>query len=80
LISKGLSANKKKAMQQIKQRFARHKDQWVANAKRAWQGAINAQSLNIEKVPAITFDKGKTLIYGVTNLLEALKIYKREVK
>jgi hypothetical protein len=33
-ISKGLSANKKKAMQQIKQRFARHKDQWVANAKR----------------------------------------------
>jgi energy-coupling factor transporter transmembrane protein EcfT len=39
-ISKGLSANKKKAMQQIKQRFARHKDQWVANAKRAWQGAI----------------------------------------
>jgi hypothetical protein len=31
-------------MQQIKQRFARHKDQWVANAKRAWQGAINAQS------------------------------------
>jgi hypothetical protein len=33
-------------MQQIKQRFARHKDQWVANAKRAWQGAINAQSLN----------------------------------
>ncbi|CAC9453783.1 hypothetical protein BSPLISOX_1726 [uncultured Gammaproteobacteria bacterium] len=79
-ISKGLSANKKKAMQQIKQRFARHKDQWVANAKRAWQGAINAQSLNIEKVPAITFDKGKTLIYGVTNLLEALKIYKREVK
>jgi uncharacterized protein YjiK len=64
----------------LKQRFARHKDQWVANAKRAWQGAINAQSLNIEKVPAITFDKGKTLIYGVTNLLEALKIYKREVK
>jgi hypothetical protein len=34
----------------------------------------------LEKVPAITFDKGKTLIYGVTNLLEALKIYKREVK
>jgi hypothetical protein len=46
-ISKGLSANKKKAMQQIKQRFARHKDQWVANAKRAWQGAINAQSLKL---------------------------------
>jgi integrating conjugative element protein (TIGR03757 family) len=79
-ISKGLSANKQKAMQQIKQRFAKHKTQWVSDAKRAWQGAINAQSLNIEKVPAITFDKGKTLIYGVTNLSEALKIYKRETK
>jgi hypothetical protein len=29
-ISKGLSANKQKAMQQIKQRFAKHKTQWVS--------------------------------------------------
>ncbi len=79
-ISQGLSANKNKAMQQVKQRFAKHKAQWVADAKRAWQGAINAQSLNIEKVPAITFDKGKTVVYGVTDLLAALKIYKRSIK
>jgi len=79
-ISKGLSANKNEAMQQVKQRFAKHKAQWVSNAKRAWQGAINAQSLNIEKVPAITFDKGETVIYGVTDLSAALKIYKRSIK
>jgi hypothetical protein len=45
-ISKGLSANKKKAMQQIKQRFAKHKDQWVANAKRAWHKRHQRNNLN----------------------------------
>ncbi len=79
-ISQGLSANENKAMQQVKQRFAKYKSQWVSSAKRAWQGAINAQSLNIEKVPAITFDKGKTVIYGVTDLSAALRIYKGAIK
>ncbi|SFV89215.1 hypothetical protein MNB_SUP05-SYMBIONT-5-368 [hydrothermal vent metagenome] len=79
-ISQGLSKNKNKAMRQVKQRFVKHKAQWVNEAKKVWQGAINAQSLNIDKVPAITFDKGKTVIYGITNLPKALKIYKRKVK
>jgi hypothetical protein len=48
-ISKGLSANKQKAMQQIKQRFAKHKTQWVSDAKRAWQGAINQKPQTSQK-------------------------------
>jgi integrating conjugative element protein (TIGR03757 family) len=76
-ISIGLSSNKNKAEKQIKQRFEKNKNNWVAEAKTSWQGAINAQALNIEKVPAITFDKGKTIIYGVLNLAKALTIYKR---
>jgi integrating conjugative element protein (TIGR03757 family) len=77
-ISQGLSNNRSTAQKQIRQRFNKHKKSWVAQAKSAWQGAINAQSLNIEKVPAITFDKGKTLIYGVTDLLKALNIHRKE--
>jgi integrating conjugative element protein (TIGR03757 family) len=76
-ISTGLSGNKIEAEKQIKQRFKKYKNSWVAEAKTSWQGAINAQALNIEKVPAITFDQGKTVIYGVVNLAKALKIYKR---
>ena len=77
-ISQGLSNNRSTAQKQIRQRFNKYKTSWVAQAKRAWQGAINAQSLNIEKVPAITFDKGKTLIYGVTDLSKALNIHRKE--
>jgi integrating conjugative element protein (TIGR03757 family) len=77
-ISQGLSNNRSTAQKQIRQRFSKHKKSWVAQAKSAWQGAINAQSLNIEKVPAITFDKGKTLIYGVTDLSKALNIHRQE--
>jgi integrating conjugative element protein (TIGR03757 family) len=77
-ISQGLSKHKFTAQRQIRQRFNKHKKSWVAQAKSAWQGAINAQSLHIEKVPAITFDKGKTLIYGVTDLLKALNIHRKE--
>jgi integrating conjugative element protein (TIGR03757 family) len=79
-ISTGLSGNKIKAEKQIKQRFKKNKKNWVADAKTSWQGAINAQALNIEKVPAITFDKGRTVIYGVVNLAKALKIYKRAIQ
>jgi integrating conjugative element protein (TIGR03757 family) len=77
-ISQGLSNNRSTAQKQIRQRFNTHKKSWVAQAKSAWQGAINAQSLHIEKVPAITFDKGKTLIYGVTDLSKALNIHRQE--
>ncbi len=77
-ISQGLSNNRSTAQKQIRQRFSKYKTSWVTQAKSAWQGAINAQSLNIEKVPAITFDKGKTLIYGVTDLSKALNIHRKE--
>lgn len=76
-ISQGLSNNKAVATKQLRQRFKQYKNKWALEARRAWQGAINAQSLPIDKVPAISFDKGKTLIYGVTDLLKALNIHRQ---
>lgn len=75
-LSHGLSSNPTVAMKQMKARFKKNKTLWEKQAKQFWQGAVNAQSLNIEKFPAITFDKGKTVIYGVTNLIKALKIHR----
>lgn len=76
-LSQGLSSDPAVAMKQIKSRFKKNKHLWEQQAKRSWQSAVNAQSLNIDKFPAITFDRGKTVIYGVTSLIKALKIHKR---
>lgn len=79
-LSIGLSANKDIAMRQMKQRFENNKVKWSLEAKRVWQGSVNAQSIGIEKVPAITFDRGKTVLYGVTDLSQAYQIYLRNKK
>ena len=76
-ISKGLSANPTIALQQAKKLFASDKEKWAREAKKAWQGAINAQSIGINKIPAITFDNGNTVIYGVLDLIKAYKIWTR---
>jgi integrating conjugative element protein (TIGR03757 family) len=75
-ISKGLSKDPKIAMQQVQKLFNKNKKVWEDGAKKSFQGAVNAQSLNIQKVPAITFDNGKTVIYGVLNLSDAYQKYK----
>lgn len=74
-ISANLSNNPKIALRQAKANFKEYKSLWAAKGKRSWQGVINAQSLNITKVPAITFDNGKTVIYGVLGLSNAYRIW-----
>lgn len=76
-ISMGLANDKDKAIKQVKQLFLKHKNRWETLAKSSWQGAVNAQALNITKVPAITFDKGVTLIYGVLDVAKAYKIWSK---
>ena len=74
-ISQGLSSDLKIATRQVAQRFKKNKILWEKQAKKSWQGAVNAQSIGIKKIPAITFDKGKSVIYGVLDLSKAHKIW-----
>ncbi len=74
-ISQGLSNDPEIALQQVKKLFATNKKKWAQQAKASWQGAVNAQSIGINKVPAITFDKGKTVVYGELNLVSAYQIW-----
>ncbi len=76
-LSQNLSSDKRMATDQMNAFFLANKNQLAQQVKSAWQGAINAQSLNIEKVPAITFDGGKSVIYGVVNTAQALQIYNK---
>lgn len=75
VISKGLSKDPEVATRQVKKRFAKNKNDWDIQAKQSWQGAVNAQSLGISKIPAVTFDDGKSVIYGVLDLSKAYRIW-----
>ena len=75
VISKGLSKDPEVAIRQVKKRFAKNKNDWDIQAKQSWQGAVNAQSLGITKIPAITFDSGQSVIYGVLDLSKAYRIW-----
>ncbi len=79
-LTKNLSSDPNIARQQLEKLITSNKQQLRDRAKLAWQGVINAQSLGIEKTPAISFDKGKTVIYGVFNLLEAYRIFDKQKK
>ena len=78
LLSKGLSSDINSAKKQIKAKMTKNKQQLTQQAKTAWQGIINASSLGIERIPAVTFDNGATVIYGVFDLLEAYRIWLKE--
>lgn len=74
-LSEGLSANPDIAKQQIQQKLAQNQQLITSQLKQAWQGVVNAQALDITKIPAITFDQGKSIIYGEFDLLKAYRVW-----
>jgi len=52
-------------MDEIKRRF-----------KSAYAGLVQALNYRIERYPAVVFDRGDAVIYGVTDLSEALRQYR----
>lgn len=76
-LSQGLSSDLETAKIQIRKIINADKTQLSAQAKQAYQGVVNAQTLGIKKIPAITFDKGKTVIYGEFDLLAAYRAYRQ---
>lgn len=43
----------------------------------AHKGTIKANGYKITKLPAITFEQGKYVVYGVNDVMKALKIYRK---
>lgn len=43
----------------------------------SFEGLLLAQRYGIDRYPAVVFDEGKTVVYGVTDLPEAVRLYQQ---
>lgn len=72
-LGKDLPNDKNKAIEIAKQRMqAVNPDRWET----MWRGALLAKKYKISSAPAIIFNNGQQVIYGITDIEKALKIYK----
>lgn len=83
VISQRLSVNPNVAVQQASQFF--QSAEWKQSEeqlKRSYQGLISGWQNGIKKVPAILFQypgKEDSVIYGETNIAQALSLWQREI-
>jgi integrating conjugative element protein (TIGR03757 family) len=75
-LSKGLTADPKQSKRVVLQRFHQLPDENRAQLQRAAMGLAKAMQYGVDRYPAIVFD-GVVLIYGVTDIREALHRYKQ---
>ena len=83
-ISQGLSTNPNIATQQATQFF--QSTEWKQSEvqlRQSYQGLVSGWQNGIKKVPAILFQspgKEDRVVYGETNVAQALNLWQREVK
>ncbi len=73
-LSAGLPADREKAMEIAKARVESMKQSLGDRAIDSYQGQLKAVEMGVNRLPAIVFNK-TDVIYGVTDLWEALRIY-----
>lgn len=72
----GLPPNQKQAKASLEQRFKQQGMQAVKNQfMQAFQARIAGLQYGISRYPAIVFNHGQAVVYGVTDLSRALEIY-----
>ncbi len=76
-LSHGLPADPDAARRMALQRISELGDGLQSRAQQAVEGLSLAHRYDIRKLPAVVFDAGQTVIYGVTNLDEAAKLYRQ---
>ncbi|WP_404357111.1 TIGR03757 family integrating conjugative element protein [Methylotuvimicrobium sp. KM1] len=76
-LAAGLPPNQEQAKATLERRF---KEQGMESVQeqftQAFQGQIAGMQYGISRYPAIVFDRGKAVVYGVTDLNRALAIYR----
>ena len=73
-LSEGLPADPETAKVEALRRIQRLDDAGMAHAKNAAIGLAKAVQYGVDRYPAIVFDGG-AVVYGVTDLVEALEQY-----
>lgn len=79
-LSDGLPTDPAEAQQQALQRISELGDALRRRAGQATEGLSRAQRYGIKKIPAVVFDDGRSVIYGLTDLNQAIEIYRQGAK
>ncbi len=75
-LSKGLTADPEKSKRIVLQRFQQLEEEARVQMQRTAMGLAKAVQYGVDRYPAIVFD-GEVVIYGVTDIREALHRYQQ---
>jgi integrating conjugative element protein (TIGR03757 family) len=79
-LSKDLPANPEQARAIALQRIqALDRSTLEKELSESVEGLLLAQRYRITRYPAVVFDEGKSVVYGVTDLREAMRLYQQSV-
>lgn len=77
-LSQHLPANQTAAKRTLEQRLQQHGRQALQQQLiTAYQGLSLAMQYQVDRYPAVLFDQGRAVIYGVTDLEQALSLYRQ---
>jgi integrating conjugative element protein (TIGR03757 family) len=77
-MSKGLTGPDQHAHRQVQQRIAAiGRKQFEAQLKQAFQAIIQSVAYQLDRHPAVVFNQGEAVIYGVTDLNTAVGYYQQ---
>jgi integrating conjugative element protein (TIGR03757 family) len=74
-LSDGLADNPETARRLVEERFGKLDGPRLDVARRSAAGLINAAEYGVDRYPAVVFD-GNAVVYGVTDIDEALRHYR----
>lgn len=79
-LSQGLPGDPEKAKGLALQRIDELGDTLRSRAEQAAEGLGRAHRYGIKKIPAVVFDGGRSVVYGLTDLGDAVDIYRQGSK
>lgn len=76
-IGKHLPKNQDAAKKTLEKRFNKMGDEAVKQQfMQAYHGVILSTQYGLTRYPAVVFERGQSVIYGMTNLNQAVKLYR----
>lgn len=79
MLSEGLSDDPAVAQEQAKQRIEQRGNEIQQQLMAAYEGGLKTMQYDIDKIPAIVFNGGEHVIFGVHDVNKAISIYKEQV-
>lgn len=77
-LSKDLPADPEQARTiALKRIQALNRPGLAAELSKSFEGLLLARRYGIDRYPAVVFDEGKSVVYGVTDLREAVRLYQQ---